>query len=102
MFASKAKMLQNTCLMDMPAVVYCLSTAKDNARGAHKLAFCVHLSKFTMTAGTTVHRGQGVTALPRQDLHQDASRHRYRFAPPATPNGFWDMGFGDSQDSRSG
>ncbi|KAL0051390.1 hypothetical protein WJX82_006484 [Trebouxia sp. C0006] len=55
----------------------------------------------TLLSGTAMHRGQGGSALPRQDLHQDASRHRYRFAPPATPNGFWDMGFGDSQDSRS-
>jgi len=55
-------------------------------------------------AGAPTSRGhqQGAAAPTpaRQDLHQDASRHRYRFAPPATPNGFWDMGFGDSQDSR--
>lgn len=43
---------------------------------------------------------QSTGALTQQGLHQDASRHRYRFAPPATPEGLWDMGFGDSQDSR--
>eukprot|EP00955_Chlamydomonas_euryale_P058790 357211-Chlamydomonas_euryale.AAC.2 len=31
---------------------------------------------------------------------QDASRHRWRFGMPSTPDGFWDIGFGDSQDSR--
>ncbi|CAK9197154.1 unnamed protein product [Sphagnum jensenii] len=25
--------------------------------------------------------------------HHDASRHRYKFAPPATPEGFWNIGF---------
>lgn len=43
---------------------------------------------------------QSTGAAAQQGLHQDASRHRYRFAPPATPEGLWDMGFGDSQDSR--
>lgn len=30
--------------------------------------------------------------------HQEASRHRYRFAPPSTPQGFWNIGF-DSDGS---
>ena len=34
------------------------------------------------------------------EMKQDASRHRFKHAPPETPAGFWDMGFGDSQDSR--
>ncbi|KAK9808228.1 hypothetical protein WJX73_000518 [Symbiochloris irregularis] len=33
-------------------------------------------------------------------LIQDASRHRHQWQPPATPSGFWDMGFMDSLDSR--
>ncbi|BDA48139.1 probable DNA endonuclease RBBP8 at C-terminar half [Coccomyxa sp. Obi] len=36
----------------------------------------------------------------REQLRQDASRHRYRYEPPATPDGFWDLGFMDSLDSR--
>lgn len=52
-------------------------------------------------SGTSAGGVQQSTGAPaRQGLHQDASRHRYRFAPPATPEGLWDMGFGDSQDSR--
>ncbi|GAX79334.1 hypothetical protein CEUSTIGMA_g6775.t1 [Chlamydomonas eustigma] len=35
-------------------------------------------------------------------IMQNASRHRYRFALPNTPPGFWDIGFMDSQDSRMG
>ena len=35
--------------------------------------------------------------VTRDQLRQNASRHRYHFAPPATPPGFWDMGFMDSQ-----
>ena len=35
-----------------------------------------------------------------EQMREDGSRHRYRYAPPATPEGFWDMGFLDSQDSR--
>lgn len=51
--------------------------------------------------GTSREGMQQSTGAPaQQGLHQDASRHRYRFAPPATPEGLWDMGFGDSQDSR--
>ena len=34
------------------------------------------------------------------NMKQDASRHRYKFLPPPTPEGFWDMGFGDSLDTR--
>ncbi|CAL8462867.1 g2401 [Coccomyxa elongata] len=40
------------------------------------------------------------TAAVREQLRQDASRHRYRYEPPATPEGFWDLGFMDSLDSR--
>ena len=35
-----------------------------------------------------------------KEMRNQGSRHRYRFEPPSTPEGFWDMGFGDSQDSR--
>eukprot|EP00884_Botryococcus_braunii_P008257 jgi/Botrbrau1/17432/Bobra.0054s0024.2 len=38
--------------------------------------------------------------MSRQEMCQDASRHRYRNPPCATPQGFWDMGFRDSLDSR--
>ncbi|CAI5507821.1 unnamed protein product [Closterium sp. Naga37s-1] len=31
--------------------------------------------------------------VPRCEQHQEASRHRYRFAPPSTPPGFWNVGF---------
>ena len=34
--------------------------------------------------------------VTRAQLVQDASRHRHRWEPPATPPGFWDMGFMDS------
>ena len=39
--------------------------------------------------------------MTREQLCQNASRHRYHYAPPATLPGFWDMGFMDSQDSRT-
>ena len=45
--------------------------------------------------GTPTNKRQQGAAAP--GLHQDASRHRYRFAPPATPEGLWDMDFPDSQ-----
>jgi hypothetical protein len=31
---------------------------------------------------------------------QEVGRHRARWAPPSTPEGYWDMGFRDSLDSR--
>lgn len=37
---------------------------------------------------------------PAVDLVQQMSRHRFVFEPNPTPPGFWDMGFGDSLDSR--
>lgn len=37
---------------------------------------------------------------PVKQMIQEGSRHRFRFEPPKTPEGFWDMGFMDSQDSR--
>lgn len=40
--------------------------------------------------------GAGAAGPVREQLRQDASRHRYRYEPPATPAGFWDMGFMDS------
>ncbi len=35
--------------------------------------------------------------VTRDELRQNASRHRYHYAPPPTPPGFWDMGFMDTQ-----
>ena len=35
--------------------------------------------------------------VTRNELRQNASRHRYHYAPPPTPPGFWDMGFMDTQ-----
>ena len=32
----------------------------------------------------------------RAALREAGSRHRYRYEPPPTPEGFWDMGFMDS------
>ena len=31
--------------------------------------------------------------VPQCEQHQVASRHRYRYEPPATPSGFWNIGF---------
>lgn len=33
-------------------------------------------------------------------VREEGSRHRFRYAPPATPEGFWDLGFNDTLDSR--
>ncbi|GIL80718.1 hypothetical protein Vretimale_9168 [Volvox reticuliferus] len=41
------------------------------------------------------HTGPGVLASA---LRQAGGRHRFKFAPPATPEGFWDIGFGDTQN----
>ena len=37
----------------------------------------------------------------REQMRKDASRHRYRHEPPATPAGFWDLGFMDSLVSHA-
>jgi splicing factor 4 len=29
----------------------------------------------------------------RCEHHDGVSRHRYRYAPPLTPEGFWNIGF---------
>lgn len=34
-----------------------------------------------------------VTGEIRCDHHNEVSRHRYRYIPPATPEGFWNIGF---------
>jgi hypothetical protein len=44
--------------------------------------------------------GASAAVVPVAGLCQDLSRHRFKHAPPPTPEGFWDMGFGDSLDSR--
>ena len=58
-------------------------------------------SESPLCASADVRQKTGVAATPgrvtRDQLRQNASRHRYHFAPPATPPGFWDMGFMDSQ-----
>lgn len=43
-------------------------------------------------------RADGPSAGAQRDaLRQEGSRHRYRYAPPNTPPGFWKVGFpGDS------
>ena len=55
---------------------------------------------YWLSTGNSHQQAAATTVNPRQQLHQDASRHRYKHAPPGTPNGFWDMGFADSLDSR--
>ena len=35
--------------------------------------------------------GGGPPPVSREDLRQAGSRHRYRYAPPPTPDAFWDM-----------
>ncbi|KAK9861149.1 hypothetical protein WJX84_010562 [Apatococcus fuscideae] len=42
-------------------------------------------------------RGETFT---RKQIQDAASRHRAKYRAPETPDGFWDMGFGDSLDSR--
>ncbi|GAX79326.1 hypothetical protein CEUSTIGMA_g6767.t1 [Chlamydomonas eustigma] len=56
------------------------------AAAAHPVSLAVHAS----------------TPAGHDIIMQNASRHRYRFALPNTPPGFWDIGFMDSQDSRMG
>lgn len=38
-------------------------------------------------------------AMPLHALRQEVGRHRYKHVPPATPAGFWEIGFGDSPDA---
>uniref|UniRef100_A0A061R785 Splicing factor 4 n=1 Tax=Tetraselmis sp. GSL018 TaxID=582737 RepID=A0A061R785_9CHLO len=44
---------------------------------------------------------QNVVCSPKQ-LQQEFSRHRYKHAPPETPEGFWELGFCDTLDSPVG
>lgn len=37
---------------------------------------------------------------PLHALRQEVGRHRFKHVPPATPAGFWDIGFGDSPDTQ--
>lgn len=62
---------------------------------------CGHVLKIPrsrgMDAAPVAPRPQGPDAA---QLLQNGSRHRHRYAPPETPQGFWDLGFNDSLDSR--
>lgn len=37
--------------------------------------------------------GDGNKKTPRCEHHDGVSRHRYRYVPPLTPEGFWNIGF---------
>jgi hypothetical protein len=63
-------------------------------KGAHPLLRIVAEERMRMVAGRLAPSATCV------QLRQDASRHRYRYKPPDTPDGFWDMGFKDSLVSR--
>ena len=61
------------------------------------------LAQFGSAASTDSIAAAHAGAQPGQltkAAQEEASRHRYRYRPPATPPGFWDMGFMDSLDSR--
>ena len=41
------------------------------------------------------------TGMDTKELHvKDCSRHRYRFTPPSTPEGFWEMSFADERNQN--
>ncbi|KAG1670991.1 hypothetical protein FOA52_014381 [Chlamydomonas sp. UWO 241] len=60
------------------------------------------------TRGGQSHQGGGggdrggEAAAAIQRAVQEHSKHRGKFGIPSTPEGFWQMGFDDSQDSRCG
>ena len=83
---------------------HCLSggsAAQACSKEAHTFLMQHAQSESPICASADVRQKTGAAATPervtRDQLRQNASRHRYHFAPPATPPGFWDMGFMDSQ-----
>ena len=86
----------HVCLTDCPGTdgsyFEDLTSMHELLAGSH---FFMHAPGAQAGDGATK-SGAGAAGPVREQLRQDASRHRYRYEPPATPAGFWDMGFMDS------
>jgi len=64
---------------------------RENLKGVE----CKQCKKFydaVLPGGHANDNGAGSTSL-RCEHHDGVSRHRYRYAPPLTPEGFWNIGF---------
>ncbi|AQL04982.1 Protein gamma response 1 [Zea mays] len=64
---------------------------RENLKGVE----CKQCKKFydaVLPGGRADGDGAGSTSL-RCEHHDGVSRHRYRYAPPLTPEGFWNIGF---------
>ena len=64
---------------------------RENLKGVE----CKQCKKFydaVLPGGHANGDGAGSTSL-RCEHHDGVSRHRYRYAPPLTPEGFWNIGF---------
>lgn len=84
-------------VQQVPCLEHLFSAGVLLAARARKRSWSIRSSwGVCVTAGVQQGGGPGVAALMREQLRQDASRHRYRYEPPATPAGFWDLGFMDS------
>ncbi|KAK9806889.1 hypothetical protein WJX72_006513 [[Myrmecia] bisecta] len=84
--------LQGFECLDCKRFYEALQTWNGNMQG---LPACGHA-----VAGQQASHAAAGAQVDREQLRQDGSRHRYQYAPPNTPDGFWDMGFADSLDSR--
>ncbi|GAB4818915.1 hypothetical protein N2152v2_005961 [Parachlorella kessleri] len=56
--------------------------------GGEPLPGCGHVPRGTVPAALAG------PLVSRDELREAGSRHRYRYQPPATPDEFWNMGFG--------
>uniref|UniRef100_A0ACD5VNX0 Uncharacterized protein n=1 Tax=Avena sativa TaxID=4498 RepID=A0ACD5VNX0_AVESA len=64
---------------------------RENLKGVE----CKQCKKFydaVLPDGRVNGNGMDSTSM-RCEHHDGVSRHRYRYAPPSTPEGFWDIGF---------
>ncbi len=57
-----------------------------------------HILPIQPQAPGTAAGGSASAPLSLAQLRQTVGRHRFKHVPPPTPPGFWDIGFGDSQE----
>lgn len=55
-----------------------------------KCTYSISILSYTAVSRADLGEREKVTA---NDLRQEAGRHRFHNAPPATPTGFWDIAF---------
>ncbi len=61
--------------------------------GAFASAMLPHCRHLSAVCGHAHPAGRGACHVDVDKLRQEVSRHRYKYAPPDTPEGFWDLDF---------